>query len=581
MVPVVGPALLLAAGSTNFMFDGPGWIDAFGMVGRFWHYTSHNPLFEEYQWSRLPWILPGFVLHHLFDAVTASYILHTTNLIAASLAVYLILRDTLQDRLIAAVIGAAWSSYTWVHGSGGWNYHVAAASTYYLWGLWLLVRSTTAARRGFWLLGSGAMLVSAVHTHIVFAGFIPIAALLLVPASHPRGWASWCQAAGYVFAGAVSATLLLGAVNAATGGSWFFFLPQVEYTLDFVGRGNRWLLAPATWMPTASYLVIPTLALVAAVPWLANVWRGYAVETVESRFALVLVVQGFLAFGLMVYLQFGGGQTALDHPHFAFPLYCHTFPMIGALLWSSRRTDRNSGLVFAGALACTIAGLLLLLPSQLARHPPAFANALHLRAPIVLAPFLLGVAALPLGLLPRRARLTAFAIVFGLLNAGQASAAVYRIGDGGINRDMLVVFRSLDRFMTAVDPSLFSIRYWGEPGIVAGRDGPTNMADVFRSFLAIRRRSLITVAYDRPDTRADELTVADLYGATCLGVLSVPEAHQALVDRLTRRFSELGIQWHPLGHHRADSGSFSIELTVLSAQPDNPQPGAVPCAPAP
>jgi hypothetical protein len=585
-VPIIGPLLLVLSGNANFMFDRPGWIDAFGMVGHFWHYADHNPLFEAYKGSRLPWILPGFVLHHFFDAVTASYILHTGVLLASSLAVYLILRDTLHDRPVAAITAAAWSSYTWIHGSGGWNYHVAAASTYYVWGLWMLARSTASERRDLWLLGSGAMLVSAVHTHTLFAGFVPIAALLYVPALRESGrdrWREGTVVAGYAIAGAVGATLLLGGIDAATGGSWLFFLPQIEYTLDFIDKGNRWLLEPVAWLPTASYLVIPCLVLVVTLPWLAIEWRRSAFTTLESRFALVLVVQNVLASGLMVYLQFGGGQTALDHPHFAFPLYCHTFPTIGALLWSSRRRSTRADLPFAVVMAFAIvAPLLLLLPSWLPQHLPVFTNALRLpRSPLVLAPFVLGMAALPLGLLQGRMRIAAFSIVFALLNAGLvATPDAYGIRTPGINRDMLVVFRSLDRFMTALDPSLFAVRYWGEPGIVSGADGPVDMAAVYRSFLAIRRRSLVTAAYDRPETRASELTEADLYHASCLGILSTPAVHQDVVDRLTRRFADLGVPLRPVGHHRAESGRFSIALTVLTSRPPNdPRPGLLPCPP--
>ena len=565
------------------MFDGPGWIDAFGMLGRFWHYADQNPLLEEYQRSRLPWILPGFVLHHLFDVVTASYILHTTVLLASSVGVYLVLRDTLHDRPVAAVTAAAWSCHTWIHGNGGWNYHVGAAAPYYLWGLWMLVRSTASERRSLWLLGSGALLVCAVHTHIVFAGFLPIAALVYIPALKDSGrdrWREGAVVAGYATAGAAGATLILGAIDAATGGTWLFFLPQIEYTLRFAGNGNRWLLAPATWMPTATYLVIPCLALIAALPWLARVWRRRAFTTPESRFALVLVAQHVLAFALMAYLQFGAGQTVFDHPNFTLPLYCHTFPMMGALLWSSRHGSSRAGLPFAVVMALVIvAPLLLLLPSWLPQHLPAFTHALRLpNAPIVLPLFVMGLAALPLGLLKGRARIVAFSVVFGLLNAWQAVPTAYGIGTPGINRDMLVVFRSLDRFTAELDPSLFAIRYWPEPGIVPGANGPIDMAAVFRSFLATRRRSLVTVAYDRPETRASELTKEDLYSAGCVGVLSTPAVHQDAVDRITRRFGELGVPLRRIGDHLAESGSFSIALTVLTIRPENDQrPGLVPC----
>jgi len=236
-------------------------------------------------------------------------------------------------------------------------------------------------------------------------------------------------------------------------------------------------------------------------------------------------------------------------------------------------------MVMAFAIA---APLLLLLPSWLPQHVPAFTSALHLPdSPIVLAPLVLAVAALPLGLIRGRARLAAFSIVYGLLNAWMAQApAAYGIGTPGINRDMLVVFRSLEQFSADLDPSLFAIRYWGEPGIVPGPDGPTDMAAVFRSFLAIRRRSLITVAYDRPDTRVQDLTQVDLYSASCLGVLSTPAVHRDVVDRLMHRFTDVGVALRAVGHHRADSGRFAIALTVLTTRPANdPRPGLLPCPP--
>ena len=587
-VPLIGPVLLLLAGNADFMFDPPGWIDAFGMVGRFWHYADQNPLFEEYKGSRLPWILPGFVLHHLFDEVTASYILHTIVLIGSSVGVYLLLRDTLHDRPVAGVTAAAWSSYTWIHGNGGWNYHTAAAAAYYVWGLWMLARSTSAPRPRLWLAGSGAMLVSAVQTHIVFAGFLPIAALLYIPLlerGRREGWRDGAVAAGYVAAGAVGATMLLGAIDVASGGSWLFFLPQIEYTLYFVETGNRWLRGTSAWIPTARYMVIPCIALAGAFPWLASAWLKRRNTTAESRFACVLVVQGVLAFGLMAYLQFVAGQTVLDYPYVTVPLYCHVFPMLGAFLWSSRRDGTRADLLFTLAMALVIAApLLLLLPSWLPQHMRAFTHAVRIPdSSVVLAPFLVGAAALPLGLLRGRSRIAAFSIVYGLLNAWLAAAPnAYGIGTAGVNRDMLVAFRSLEQYTTELDPSLFAIRYWGEPGMVEGVSGPIDMADVFRSFLAIRRRSLITVAYDRPDTRVDQLTQADLYSSNCIGVLSTAAGHQDVVDRITNRFSEIGVRLRPVGHHRADSGPFSIALTVLTTRPaDDPRPGLLPCPPMP
>jgi len=160
LIPVVGPALLWMLGGRDFLFDPPGWVDTFGMLGRFWHYAEQNPLFEEYKNSRLPLILPGFVLHQLLDTVTAEQFLHMATLVASSVGLYFLLRDTLKDRTAAAVASAAWSCYTWIHGDGGWNYQVNGASAYHIWGLWALARSAGVPASGGrgWALAGGALL---------------------------------------------------------------------------------------------------------------------------------------------------------------------------------------------------------------------------------------------------------------------------------------------------------------------------------------------------------------------------------------------------------------------------------------
>jgi hypothetical protein len=587
-VPLIGPLLLFFAGSADFLFDSPGLVDTFGMVGRFWHYTDHNPLFEEYKNSRLPWILPGFVLHHLFDEVTASYILHLTVLLGSSAAVYLIMRDTLHDRPVAAITAAAWSSYTWIHENGGWNYHVRAASAYYLCALWMVARSTTAAHRRRWLIGAGAFLVSAIHTHIVFAGFVPVAALTYFPALKSgirNGWRDLATAAGYVAAGAVGTTVLLGAIDVATGGSWLFFSPQIEYTLFFAREGNRWLIEPAAWMRGSLHLVIPCVVLLGGLLWLTTTWFKRLPPGVVSQFRYILVLQGILAFCVMAYFQFVGRQTMFDYPYVTVPLFCHIFPMLGALLWPSTHLgDRLGFWVAVVAALVIVAPLLLLLPSWLPAHAPAIRHALHLPdTPFVMAPFLMGIAALLLCSIWSSGRIGVFSIAYAFLNAWLAiTPSLYGIETGGINRDVLVVFRSLDRFATALDPSLFAIRYWGEPGIVQSVHGPINLADVFSSFRAVRRRNLVTAAYDRPGIRADELTQQDLYSASCLGVLSTPEVHADLVRRISHRFADIGQPLRPVGHHEARSTSISIALTVLTTRPANdPRPGLLPCPPMP
>ena len=75
LFPLLAPAVLLAAGNDAFGFDPPGYLDSFVYVGYFWHYPEHLWVFDDnsnYKISRLPWILPGYVLHALAGPVARS-----------------------------------------------------------------------------------------------------------------------------------------------------------------------------------------------------------------------------------------------------------------------------------------------------------------------------------------------------------------------------------------------------------------------------------------------------------------------------------------------------------------------------
>jgi hypothetical protein len=190
LLPMLVAAVLIAAGNEDFGFDAPGWLDPFMYFGYFWHYPIHAPpLAEDYKSSRLPWILPGYVIHWLANPLIASQVLVFATLSAGGIALYLLVRDTTRDRPAAAVIAAAWTSCTWAHGIGGWNYHMLAAADYFLIASWLAFRAARTGARSATVL-SGVCAAAAVHTHLLFASFLlvrPVDARA-VATFHARRW---------------------------------------------------------------------------------------------------------------------------------------------------------------------------------------------------------------------------------------------------------------------------------------------------------------------------------------------------------------------------------------------------------
>ena len=186
LFPLLTPAVLLTAGNDGFGFDAPGFVDPFAYLGNFWHYAEHLPRFDgDYRISRLPWVLPGFAAHAVGGEIVGAYILNYLTMAAAAVALYLLVRDAINDRETASVVAVAWACCTPSHGVGGWNYHVLAAGAYYLAACWLVLRAARgpSSQRAAFL--AGVLLACAVHTHLFLVAYFPLVALLYWSALPP------------------------------------------------------------------------------------------------------------------------------------------------------------------------------------------------------------------------------------------------------------------------------------------------------------------------------------------------------------------------------------------------------------
>jgi hypothetical protein len=578
LFPLLTPAVLLAAGNDGFGFDAPGYVDPFAYLGNFWHYAEHLPRFDnDYKISRLPWVLSGFVAHALGGEIAGAYILNYLTLAASAVALYLLVRDALNDRATASVVAVAWACCTQVHGVGGWNYHVLAAGAYYLTACWLVLRAASgpSPQRAAFL--AGVFLACAVHTHVFLVAFFPLVALLYwfaLPTTQVRPLERSLRHAVLLVIGALAVTGALMVVNGVTGGEWLFFENQITYTVREAQAVNPWWISdPLKWMPTATYLVIPMLFMMVGLSQLGGAGQP------RSRLKISFIAQAWGAFAVLCFFQFARRLPMLDHDYFAFVMYLPAFPCAAAALASEESIEgRRNGLTTVAIAALVMIGsLMFLLPTALPRVLGAASTAIGLgQLPQVALPLAIGVlGTLVMMFLRGPARLVVFALWFSVVNAWIAPLRTdYGIGTPGSKQPMVVLFREVDRFTADLDPTLSGIKYWWIDESVPTPHGDIQLNYAFDSFAATRGWMASLFGGESPLLPVDRLTVEHLGATTCLGVLSSTARHEELSKELSLHFKKLG---HPLGvvaSRMFQRDSMSFELTVfkpLSATETLPQ----------
>jgi hypothetical protein len=583
LFPLLGPAVLLAAGNDGFGFDPPGWLDSYVYLGYFWHYAEHLWVFDDnlnYKISRLPWVLPGFVVHSLLPAVAAAQILAYSTLTSAAVALYLHVRDALMDRYVAAFAALILAFGTGLHAPGGWYYHTLAAAGYYLWACWLLVRAAAAHRHAaIWSAAAGVSFAAAVHTHVFLAVFAPLLVLLYWGALNvdQNRWSRWRTAIVAAAAGGVALTAILGAINRISGGVWLFFLPQVEIALK-LSKGDPWWLSTEHWLPNATYLVVP-IALIAT-----GLSGGYRFWKKEERFKGTLILLPVVALAMTCVFQFSSRVTTLDYDYMAFVLYLHAIPAAAVALWYpnavATRGIRLALLVAASAILLT--PLLTLMPSSL----PRFMNSTVVRVglgqvPRIVPPLLFGLLGVAVArLAPASLRVALVAAWFSVLNGWLApQPAAYGVGTQGTRQAMLAVFREADEFTHRLDPSLVGIKYWVSPESQSTPASSLENQPVFDSFVATRTWLTNLFGRTSPGLPIEQLTLAHLERASCIGILSSREQQASLRDAMMAHYARLERPLEALVARRFEREQFGFALTILRPVADARQPAssALPC----
>ena len=422
------PLILLAANS-SWIWDNPDFNDTSVYVGFFRRYLEFKlPFIANYKSSRLPWVLPGVALYHALPPAVAHHVLYLAFLVGEAVLLFVFARRRFGVH-VAFVVAAAAVTSTFAHERT--SYHDQAAGTYLVAAL-VLLESPARWPLLLRLALAGGTFALDVTTDTVAAAFGPMFLLFAAAAVGPKATIGrWLASAGALLVGAAGALALVGALNAALGGPFLFFMEQVQYSraiarakvLSFTALSD--ILAT---LPARPMLILPALAAVGSVVVLTA-------QAARRRFdAAALPALGLL-------LSLGGatlmqvrGLGALEHEVLFQPFHVAVYLALGGMLGGLRQVAplRPRFFFIVGALFIVpLAGFGGLIPLLLEAHPPTVGGpGLALRLIVFLAAF---ATAARLAWRRRAApRLVLIAFGLGLFNAictsGSQPTYLYQVG---------------------------------------------------------------------------------------------------------------------------------------------------------
>ena len=323
----------------NSLFTASGCIDPWIYLGYFRTLGNFKRVLfpHTYYGSRLPWLLPGYLLHAVFPPVLATVVLHLGVLSVGALALFTTLRMTVGARrafltsLIFVVNPQVWNAI-------GWDYVDGVAIAYCLLAMALLTIAATKPKKSWPLVLAGVAIADLVYTNLFWVVLTGL--LLLYYGALRWSWgrpSPWRLLRDILFgcgSGFLLATLAFCAVNYRLDDSFWFYGPSIRVTFGLV-KNNPWYLSPWTTHGLVPWLWITIITAVLAILMLPLHWcrlaRGRSI-------ALIFSAQLLLALTFLAYLQFKMREPVLGLPYYASYLLPFVFLTIGVTFWQGVET---------------------------------------------------------------------------------------------------------------------------------------------------------------------------------------------------------------------------------------------------
>ena len=222
------PFILLTINDTWIFSDVYG-IDRWIYSGFHLHLPEFLKAFgDTYYASRVPWTVPGWLLHSALADAHALYVLHFAVFYLAVFSLYFTIRTIFANAAAACAAALLLGTQSYFLYAVGWDY-VDGPSIAFLLGSFAAMASAAIHRR--WRLAAvmwGVATSLAVSTYILLVVFVPVQIAMFLFLNRFRGKRPTLAVAALFFLGGAIATLCLGLINWLLGGHFLYFLAQIN-----------------------------------------------------------------------------------------------------------------------------------------------------------------------------------------------------------------------------------------------------------------------------------------------------------------------------------------------------------------
>ena len=281
-----------------------------------------------YNGTRLPWILPGYLLHSLFPPLIAHYILHLGVYYLAIFSLYLVLKPRVGKRG-AFLASASMGCYSFFLQAVGWDYVDGVGIAYFLVTVLMLSWAAGKENQAIWMALSGVCFGALIYTNLAWVTFlIPLITYYVLTNYPHRIKKTFIRIAAFIV-GFLAITILLGVVNYAIVGKFLFFMPSANFVVYALGVRSPWKNDAHQWLGKPIWLVLPLIVLTGSLAMLSLSKFSKSFEEAALPLQKTFVITCLI----MIFVQVIG-ISVLQLPFYSSYLIPSMFLAIGELLKS-------------------------------------------------------------------------------------------------------------------------------------------------------------------------------------------------------------------------------------------------------